>query len=85
MSKTIVHGLSIFPDENGVCRIRATLRAGELHLGQIFTYTTPEGKSFNLALKECRDNPTRHLSLILEGEQEAIANFKGGYYLFSDS
>ena len=81
MSNTIVHGLSIFPEKNGLYKIRATIRKGEVQNGQTLGFITPGGAHYDLVVKEFRDGPGRHNTLIVEGDAEAIDNYKGGYYL----
>ena len=81
MSNTIIHGLSIFYEKDGLYKIRATIRSGNVHNGQILSYTTPGGAHYCLTVKELRDGPGRHMTLIVEGDSEAIGNYKGGYYL----
>lgn len=80
MSNTIVHGLSIFETRDGLFKIRSTIRAGHVMPGQTLSFTASDGEVHTLKVKECIDGPSRHTTLIVDGD--AISEFKGGYYLF---
>ena len=82
MSNTVVHGLSIFKAKEGLHKIRSTIRMGSVEPGQILSFTTSGGDVHTLRVKECIDGPSRHTTIIVEGDDEAINKFKGGYYLF---
>jgi len=82
MSNTVVHGLSIFKVEGGLHKIRSTIRTGHVEIGQILSFTTSGGKVHTLKVKECVDGPGRHTTLIVDGDTDAINEFKGGTYLF---
>ena len=83
MANIVVHGLSIFKEnEEGLCRIRSTIRTGKVELGQELIFTNPKGTQHSLKVKKLREGPGRHITLTLEGDTEAINDFKGGYYLF---
>jgi hypothetical protein len=84
MTTVVVHGLSIFKDMGGFYKIRATIRSGDVQAGQILSFTTPGGERHSLEVKERREGPGRHITLIIAGDTEAISDFSGGYYLFGD-
>lgn len=84
MSNTIVHGLSIFETKDGLHKIRSTIRAGHVLPGQILSFTAPGGDVHTLKVKECIDGPSRHTTLVVDGDADAISEFKGGYYLFGN-
>jgi len=85
MSNIVVHGLSIFPENDKLCRIRATIRMGDVQAGQVLTYKTPEGKQFSLTVKKRREGPSRHVTLFMEGDTDALTHYKGGYYLYGEN
>ena len=80
--KVVVHGLSIFKDKSGFYKIRSTIRIGHVQPGQVLSFTSPGGDVHTLRVKECIDGPGRHTTIIVDGDAEAIDEFKGGYYLF---
>jgi len=84
MTTVVVHGLSIFKDMGELYRIRATIRTGDVQAGQILSFTTPGGVRHSFEVKERREGPSRHITLIIAGDAEAINDFSGGYYLFGD-
>lgn len=81
MSNTIIHGLSIYRIKDGLHKIRATVRSGDIVNGQSLSYTAPSGDRYYLKVREFRDGPGRHKTLIVEGDSDAIENYRGGYYL----
>ena len=84
MSHTVVHGLSIFEVEGGLYKIRSTVRVGQVEPGQMLSFTTPGGNRHSFEVKEIREGPGRHITLIIAGKPEAINDFSGGYYLFGE-
>ena len=82
MSNTVVHGLSIFKVEDGLHKIRSTIRTGQVKPGQILSFTASGGQVHTLQVKECIDGPSRHTTIIVDGDADAINEFRGGYYLF---
>ena len=81
-SDLIIHGLSIFPESNGNWRIRSTIRTGNVIPGQELLFSTPNGKKYSLMVIDKRDGPSRHVTLVVQGDEEAISSFQGGFYLF---
>ncbi len=84
MTNTVVHGLSMFKLKGGLHKIRSTIRTGQVEPGQILSFTTSDGKAHTLKVRECIDGPSRHTTIIVEGDADAINEFKGGYYLFGE-
>ncbi len=84
MSNTIIHGLSIFERKDGLHKIRSTIRAGQVLPGQVLSFTTTAGEVHSLKVKECFDGPSRHTTIVVDGDADAISEFKGGYYLYGD-
>lgn len=82
MIDTVVHGLSIFKAKGGFYKIRSTIRTGHVESGQALSFTTSDGKAHVLRVQECVDGPGRHTTLMVSGDDEAINDFKGGYYLY---
>jgi hypothetical protein len=84
MSNTVVHGLSIFKVKGGLHKIRSTIRTGQVKPDQTLSFTTSSGEVHTLKVRECMDGPGRHKTIIVEGDADAINEYKGGYYLFGE-
>jgi len=83
MSEIVIHGLSIFRKKSGLYKIRSTIRIGPVKPGQQLTFTDTDGRRHSLTVKECIDGPGHHTTIMVDGTEEDIKKFKGGYYLYS--
>jgi len=82
MFNIVVHGLSIFEVMKGQYKIRSTIRIGQVEQGQALTYTASCGDTRTLKIIECIDGPSRHTTLIVEGDDDTLNEFKSGSYLY---
>ena len=80
MEKILIHALAVWPEGQGRCKIRATVRAGDPQAGDEVWFECRKLQSRKLVVQDVRI--TARLSTIaLEGNPDDVDALEGGMYL----
>lgn len=81
--KLLIHVLAVFPEKEGKCKVRATIRSGDPRRGDKVWFETRELHRKNLVVCDVRPSP-RLSTITLEGNPDDVAALEGGMYLRND-
>jgi len=82
MERILIHALSVWPEGQGRCRIRATVRAGEPQAGDEVWFKCRDLRSRRLVVQDVRITP-RLSTITLLGDPNDVGELEGGMYLHS--
>ena len=76
----VIHVLSARAAEDGSCRVRATVRSGELQVGQAFWFGGPQGERKTVTVASITRGG-RYLEIGVSGE--GAMQIRNGSYLYA--
>jgi hypothetical protein len=82
MERILIHALAVWPETQGRCKIRATVRAGEPKAGDEVWFEGRDLQSRRLVVQDVRVTP-RLSTIALEGDPDDVDALEGGMYLHS--
>ena len=82
MEKLLIHALAVWPESQGKCKIRATVRAGDPKAGDEVWFECRDLQSRRLVVQDVRITP-RLSTIALQGEPDDVEALEGGMYLHS--
>lgn len=81
--RILIHALAKWPEEEGACRIRATIRSGHPREGDELWFETRDLARKKLTVREVKKSE-RLSTISLSGMPSDIAALEGGMYLRSE-